>query len=256
MFFSSKVLKQMQGKIIACCRSPSEAQELNEIASRHPGKVQILPLDVEDQSSIDALSVTIARDHRRVDGLFNVAGILGDGRSTPGPERSLAGIERDWMEKTLAVNVVGPTMLTKALAPLMRTSGRRAVKVDGGGGTTVDVELPGGRPPAVVVNLSARVGSISDNQLGGWYTYRLSKAALNQATRTMGLELKRQGTWIVALHPGTTDTDLSRPFQRNVKKGRLFPVDFTVDKLLSVVESMGDRNTGGFYDWAGKALPF
>jgi len=116
--------------------------------------------------------------------------------------------------------------------------------------------LPQGRSPTVIANLSARVGSISDNQLGGWYSYRISKAALNQATRTMGLELKRQGTWAVALHPGTTDTDLSKPFQKNVRKGRLFPVEFTVDQLLNVVESMGDQNTGGFYDWAGKALPF
>mmetsp|Transcript_18670 Transcript_18670/g.29303 ORF Transcript_18670/g.29303 Transcript_18670/m.29303 type:complete len:172 (-) Transcript_18670:79-594(-) len=171
------------------------------------------------------------------------------------------------MEKTMAVNVIGPTMLTKALSPLMRTTGRRSVKMsvisegsnsdeDKNNNNQLDITLPSDRPPTVVVNLSARVGSISDNQLGGWYTYRISKAALNQSTRTLGLELKRQGTWIVALHPGTTDTDLSKPFQRNVREGRLFPVEFTVDKLLAVVESMGDQNTGGFYDWAGKALPF
>ena len=163
-----------------------------------------MSLDVEDQTSIDALASTIAQKHKRVDALFNVAGILGDGTTTPGPERSLANIERDWMGKTLAVNVVGPTMLTKALSPLMRTTGRRAVKMDvtsEKGDEKIDVALPTNRPPTVIVNLSARVGSISDNQLGGWYSYRISKAALNQATRTMGLELKRQGTWIVALHP-------------------------------------------------------
>ncbi|KAL7538175.1 hypothetical protein ACHAXR_008331 [Thalassiosira sp. AJA248-18] len=210
------------------------------------------------------MASNIAQNYQRVDALFNVAGILGDGgKTTPGPERSIANIERDWMEKTLVVNVIGPTMLTKALSPLMRTTGRRSVKMniiseDDGGeeSKTVDIPLPTDRPPTVIANLSARVGSISDNQLGGWYTYRLSKAALNQATRTMGLELKRQGTWIVALHPGTTNTDLSKPFQANVKSNRLFPVDFTVDQLLSVCESMGDQNTGGFYDWAGKALPF
>jgi len=257
-----------KGKIIACCRSPSTAHELKKIASKYPSeRIQILPLDLEDQSSIDAFASTIARNHQRVDALFNVAGILGDGTTTPGPERSLANIERGWMEKTMAVNVIGPTMLTKALSPLMRTTGRRSVKMsvisegsnsdeDKNNNNQLDITLPSDRPPTVVVNLSARVGSISDNQLGGWYTYRISKAALNQSTRTLGLELKRQGTWIVALHPGTTDTDLSKPFQRNVREGRLFPVEFTVDKLLAVVESMGDQNTGGFYDWAGKALPF
>ena len=160
------------------------------------------------------------------------------------------------MEKTLAVNVVGPTMLAKALSPLMRTTGRRSVKMNDVQNNTLDITLPTDRPPSVIVNLSARVGSISDNRLGGWYSYRIAKAALNQATRTMGLELKRQGTWIVALHPGTTDTGLSKPFQKNVKDGRLFPVEFTVGKLLDVVVSMTDENTGGFYDWAGKALPF
>ena len=151
----------------------------------------------------------------------------------------------------MAVNVIGPTMLTKALSPLMRTTGRRSVKMN-----DLDIPLPADRPPTVVINISARVGSISDNQLGGWYSYRISKSALNQATRTLGLELRRQGTWIVALHPGTTNTGLSAPFQKNVKEGRLFPVEFTVDKLLAVVESLGDKNTGGFYDWSGTALPF
>mmetsp|Transcript_25913 Transcript_25913/g.54762 ORF Transcript_25913/g.54762 Transcript_25913/m.54762 type:complete len:371 (-) Transcript_25913:57-1169(-) len=255
--FVISILERSNGKVIACCRSPETAHELNNVASKYPSeRIEILPLDVEDQSSIDALASNIAQNYQRVDALFNVAGILGDGTSTPGPERSLANIERNWMEKTMAVNVIGPTMLTKALSPLMRTTGRRSVKMNIESKGTIDVPLPTGRSPSIVINLSARVGSISDNQLGGWYTYRISKAALNQSTRTLGLELKRQGTWIVALHPGTTDTDLSKPFQRNVREGRLFPVKFTVDKLLDVVESVGDVNTGGFYDWAGKALPF
>lgn len=263
--FVTSLLERTKGKIIACCRSPSTAHELNKIASKYPDeRIQILSLDLEHQSSIDALASNIAQNHRRVDALFNVAGILGDGTTTPGPERSLANIERDWMEKTMAVNVIGPTMLTKALSPLMRTTGRRSVKMnvklegsdEEDSYNPLDIDLPTDRSPTVIVNLSARVGSISDNGLGGWYSYRISKAALNQSTRTMGLELKRQGTWIVALHPGTTDTDLSKPFQKNVKAARLFPVEFTVDSLLDVVESVGDQNTGGFYDWAGKALPF
>lgn len=257
--FVTSLVERTKGKIIACCRTPSAANELNKLASEYPDRVQVLPLDVEDQSSIDDLASNIAHNYQRVDALFNVAGILGDGgKTTPGPERSLANIEREWMEKTMAVNVIGPTMLTKALSPLMRTTGRRSVKmtVEGSNNKPLEIALPADRPPSVIANLSARVGSISDNRLGGWYSYRMSKAALNQATKTLGLELKRQGTWIVALHPGTTNTDLSKPFQGNVKEGRLFPVDFTVDQLLDVVESMGDKNTGGFYDWAGKALPF
>jgi NAD(P)-dependent dehydrogenase (short-subunit alcohol dehydrogenase family) len=202
-------------------------------------------LDVEDQDTIDALASVVFEKYRRVDMLFNVAGILGDGGSTtPGPERSISAIEREWMTKSLSVNVVGPTMLVKALSPLMRTAGRRTVEMatgvvassgdddDASRGGIVGrarvVELPPGRPPTVIVNLSARVGSISDNKSGGWYSYRTSKAALNMMTRTMGHELRRQGTYVVAWHPGTTDTGLSEPFRRSVGEGRLFPVEFTV----------------------------
>ncbi|KAL3794043.1 hypothetical protein HJC23_008931, partial [Cyclotella cryptica] len=208
--------------------SPSNANELQRILSKYPERVQVLPLGMEDQSTIDALEIKIAQTCRRVDALFNVAGILGDGgMATPGPEGSVVSIDRDWLKKSLAVNIIGPVMLTKALSPLMRVSRRRA-----------------------------RVGSMSDNRLGGWYSYRMSKSALNQATKTLGLELKRQGTWILALHSGTTDTDLSKPFQKNVQKEKLFPVEFTVNSLLDVVKSINAEHTGGFYDWAGKAIPY
>lgn len=254
--FVSSLLERTQGKIIACCRSPATADQLNNIASQHTDRIEVLPLDLEDQSTIDALGLQLTKTYQRIDALFNVAGILGDGGiSTPGPERSLASIERDWLEKSLAVNIVGPTMLVKALSPLMRTKGKRKILIDNGGKQLVVIP-PTDRPPTVIVNLSARVGSISDNQLGGWYTYRSSKSALNQMTRTMAHELKRQGSHIIALHPGTTNTDLSKPFQKNVQDGRLFPVKFTVEKLLDVVDSVVEENNGGFYDWAGKALPF
>jgi NAD(P)-dependent dehydrogenase (short-subunit alcohol dehydrogenase family) len=206
-------------------------------------RIQLVTLNLEDQSSIEQAATEIKSQFKRVDLLLNVAGILGDGQSTPGPERTIGKLDRDWMEKTFNVNVVGPVMLSKELVPLMAQ--RRGKKNESEN-----------RPPAVIANLSARVGSISDNELGGWYSYRMSKSALNQATRTMAHELKRQSIWCIALHPGTTDTDLSKPFQRNVQAGRLFPVDFTVDSLLKVIDSMQDDNSGGLYDWAGKAIPF
>ena len=193
--FVRSLLQCTKGKIVACCRSPDTACDLQSIASLHSERIQILPLDLEKQSTIDNVMHIIAKDYQRVDGLFNVAGILGDGVNTSGPERTLAAIERDWLEKSLAVNVIGPVMLTKSLSPLMRTTGKKAIVIGGNGGEQLKIDLPMGRPPTVVANLSARVGSISDNRLGGWYSYRLSKSALNQATKTLGLELKRQGTW-------------------------------------------------------------
>lgn len=234
---------------MACCRNPDNSVGLNDfISSLDPSqqsRIHVVPLDLENQASIEAASKTIRERCSRVDMLINVAGLLGDGQNTAGPERSLSKMDRSWFEKTMAVNLIGPVMFSKELLPLMAQRKRR-------GKNSEDQ----GRPNAVVANLSARVGSISDNGLGGWYSYRMSKSALNQATRTMAHELKRQSTWCIALHPGTTDTDLSKPFQKNVQEGRLFPVDFTVSQLLDVIDSMGEENSGGLYDWAGKAIPF
>ena len=193
--FVKSLAQRTKGRIVACCRSPDAAQDLQDIASQYPQRLRILQLDLENQFTVDIAAKTIAKNFQRVDGLFNVAGILGDGATTPGPERTLAAIEREWLEKSLAVNVIGPVMLIKALSPLMRSTGRKSITVDGLDSEQMLINLPQGRPPTVVVNLSARVGSISDNKLGGWYSYRLSKSALNQVTKTLGLELKRQGTW-------------------------------------------------------------
>ena len=211
-----------------------------------PSRIRIVRLDVEDQASIEQAGTEIRDGFDRVDLLLNVAGILGDAKTTPGPERSLAKMDRKWFEKTLAVNLIGPVMFSKEIFPLVMQSRRR--------GSTSDDN--NGRPRAVIASLSARVGSISDNDLGGWYSYRMSKAALNQATRTMALELKRHSAWTVALHPGTTDTGLSKPFQGNVKEGSLFPVEFTVTRLLNAIDSLKEEHSGGLYDWAGQSIAF
>eukprot|EP01068_Selenidium_serpulae_P007952 Selendium_serpulae@DN4849_c0_g1_i1.p1 len=109
---------------------------------------------------------------------------------------------------------------------------------------------------SLVVNLSARVGSIRENKRGGWYSYRMSKTALNQATRTSALQLSKYGCAVIALHPGTTDTDLSRPFQRNVPPHQLFPSDLAVNQMLGVFAATEFEHTGGFFDYLGKVVSF
>jgi NAD(P)-dependent dehydrogenase (short-subunit alcohol dehydrogenase family) len=254
--FVKKLLFSTKGSIVACCRSPSTSSGLQDFLSNldeeQQRRVEVLQLDVERQESIENTSFMIKDKYDRVDLLLNVAGILGDGKNVPGPERSLSKIDRRWMEKTFQVNVIGPVMFSKEIAPLMSKNRQQRVQRKDRDVSQTQSE----RPIAIIANLSARVGSISDNGLGGWYSYRMSKAALNQATRTMSIELKRQSVWCVALHPGTTDTDLSKPFQQNVREGRLFPVDFTVESLLKVIDCLEAENSGGLYDWAGKAIPF
>ena len=109
---------------------------------------------------------------------------------------------------------------------------------------------------AFVTVLSARVGSISDNQLGGWYSYRASKAALNMLVKTAAIELnRRHKNWrFVLFHPGTTDTGLSKPFQKNVAKGKLFAPDFVASQLLSILHALPEEMPAQYLDWEGKAV--
>lgn len=100
-----------------------------------------------------------------MDLLFNVAGVLGDGKNTPGPERSLRAMNREWLRHTLEVNTIGPMMLVAALTPLLESPAKKGDD--------------GARPPSVVVNFSARVGSIGDNGMGGWHSYRMSKVCVS-----------------------------------------------------------------------------
>ena len=211
------------GTVYACCRDPSKVSSLD--------RVRPVPLDVGDDASIAALPDTVGD---RVDALWNVGGVLHEGDRSP--ERSLDAVDREWLLTSVNVNCAGPVLVTKAL--------RKALNAGRRGGANA-------RPASVVANLSARVGSISDNGLGGWYSYRLSKAALNQATVTCARELRRQRTICVALHPGTTDTGLSKPFQARVAPEKLFPVEFTASQLLDIVDGLDVDDTGRFIDWAG-----
>ena len=111
---------------------------------------------------------------------------------------------------------------------------------------------------SILAAISAKVGSIGDNQLGGWYGYRASKAALNMFMRNIAIEYRRTSprTIAVVLHPGTTDTRLSQPFQKNVPAEKLFSVDRTVTQLLEVIENLEEGDSGQFFSWDGSPLPW
>ena len=111
---------------------------------------------------------------------------------------------------------------------------------------------------AVFASLSARVGSIGDNRLGGWYAYRAAKAAQNQFMRTFAIELRRANpaAACLLLHPGTVDTPLSRPFQSGVEPGRLFAPELAAGHLLAVIASATPADSGRFLAWDGQAIPW
>lgn len=170
--FSRQLLLRTQDtKVICLSRASSDG--LTDLQSKFPDRMHIVHVDLENQKSVEEAGRSVASLVSRVDALFNVAGILGDGgKKFPGPERSILNIDRDWFSKTLDLNLVGHVMMTQALVPLLKKDKLAPV-------------------PSRIVNLSARVGSISDNSLGGWYSYRISKSGLNMFTKTSSVELKR-----------------------------------------------------------------
>jgi NAD(P)-dependent dehydrogenase (short-subunit alcohol dehydrogenase family) len=149
------------------------------------------------------------------------------------PERDLRQLSADSFARAFAINATGPALVAQALLPLM----------------------PKGRK-TLFAALSARVGSIEDNRLGGWHAYRASKAALNQIIRTLGIEQARKNpdSIVIGLHPGTVDTGLSKPFQRNVKT--LFTAAESATHLLRVIDGATPASSGKLYDWKGEAIPF
>ena len=109
-------------------------------------------------------------------------------------------------------------------------------------------------PSSLICNLSARVGSLGDNKLGGWYSYRMSKAALNMATVNSAIELKRQRTQVLSMHPGTNKTGLSAPFQKNVTPSKLFEAEYGVRKMMNVLHDLPQDVTGAFLAWDGSRI--
>lgn len=250
--FVKELLSRTQGRIIACVlrpgSSPALDSYLNELSREVRSRVEVHGLDVTKSDQMDQLVDDLTNSYGRVDGLFNVAGVLGDKVNTAGPEMKLAELDGKWLQYQMEVNAIGPMMLTAKLAPLLKARKGRN-----------NYLRETGAQESVVVNLSARVASSSDNTGGlAWHSYRMSKAALTSGVRSSSHELKRQGTWTIALYPGMTDTDMSKPFQSKMlrDKGLVFPVEFSVGRLMDVVDGMEEADSGGLFDWAGQAIPF
>ncbi|WP_428680436.1 SDR family oxidoreductase [Reyranella sp.] len=189
------------------------------------------PLDLTDEESIAGAARHVAGLGRDVRLIIDASGILHDDGLSP--EKSWRDLDAAQMAKAFAVNAIGPALLMKHFLPLLPRQGR-----------------------SVFATLSARVGSIGDNRLGGWYSYRASKAALNQFVRTAAIELGRRqpAALCVALHPGTVATALSSPF---VKAGLdVQTPDLAAGRLLEVIERLPPGSTGGFFDHRGAPIPW
>lgn len=151
------------------------------------------------------------------------------------PEKRLEQLAPRAMEQVLYTNLVLPMLWLKALLPRLSSQHQGVISV-----------------------ISARVGSIADNHLGGWYSYRASKAALNMSLKTAAIEFARRNRQIklIAFHPGTTDTTLSKPFQANVPPGKLFTPEFVAEQLAELMDVAEPDGELSYLDWAGKPIPW
>jgi NAD(P)-dependent dehydrogenase (short-subunit alcohol dehydrogenase family) len=186
-------------------------------------------IDVTDEVSVKAAASKI--EENRLDRLIVATGVLHT--KSFGPEKSIKDIKIENFVKIFSVNTFGPALIGKHFLPLM----------------TKDKK-------SIVAFLSARVGSISDNKLGGWHAYRASKSALNQIIKNFSIEAKRTNSSgiIIGLQPGTVKSKLSEPFQKNVKKGKLFLPEDSVDSLVKVIENVMQNDSGKIFDWEGEEI--
>ena len=187
-------------------------------------------IDLLDEASLERASAFAAhRGELRL--VINATGLLHDNRQ--GPEKSWQQLDAVKLARSFALNAIGPALIMKHVLPRLPRSGK-----------------------AVFATLSARVGSIGDNRLGGWYSYRASKAALNQLVRTAAVELARRSpdALCIALHPGTVATSLSAPFATTGLEVRSPPS--AASHLLAVVNQLTTEDSGGFFDWRGQSVPW
>ncbi|HZG08135.1 MAG TPA: SDR family NAD(P)-dependent oxidoreductase [Allosphingosinicella sp.] len=188
------------------------------------------PIDILDEGAIAAAAATLA-DQEPLDLVIVATGLLHD--EALAPERAFRELDASKLARYFAVNATGPALIAKHFLPLLSRCGN-----------------------PVFAALSARVGSIGDNRLGGWYGYRASKAALNMVIKTLAIELARTrpNAICVSLHPGTVDTPLSQPFQRRVAKGKLLEPATSAARLLEVIGALSKEDSGSCIAWDGERI--
>lgn len=242
--YVSQLLERPELRVVATCRDPDGATSLHALQEKYRERLDLVGLDVTQEDTIKAAAKHVREKYGKVDTLINVAGIL----HLPGvsglPETSLTRLQEKYMMLNYQVNAMGPTLVAKEFMPALLEASKRAVSEDG--------RIP------IVANMSARVSSISDNKIGGWYSYRASKTALNMFNKCMAIEYGRKKTPVtfICLHPGTCDTDLSKPFQKNMDQSKLFTKERGVKQLLGIIDAATQEDTGTFFAWDGQEIPF
>ena len=232
-FVRSLLADSRAQRIFATDRQPSTAAGLFALQEQWPDRLSCLSLDVTDEAQIATALTEISEAVGNLHLVLYCVGVLHEGELSP--EKSLRQVNAKNLMTSFEVNSIGAVLVAKHAATLFDRS-----------------------TPGVFAAISAKVGSIGDNRLGGWYGYRASKAALNMFMRTAAIEYRHRcpRTIVVTLHPGTTDTRLSKPFQDNVPEEQLFSVEESVAKLTGVLANLEPGDSGKFFSWNGNPLPW
>tara|TARA_B110000211_G_scaffold92345_1_gene107659 strand:- start:198 stop:896 length:699 start_codon:yes stop_codon:yes gene_type:complete len=210
---------------------------INELKNQNFTKIISLgrssnpPLDLLDESSIKKAADFIKNQPGSLCLLFDATGILHNEDQNQMPEKTYKNIDLTFMKKNFEINVMGPALIMKHFLPLLDTDQK-----------------------SIFATLSAKVGSISDNRYGGWYSYRASKAALNQMIKTASIELKmkNKNAVCVAIHPGTVTSKLSKPFQKDNLK--IQSNEESAKNIVQVMTNLKINDSGLFFDWSGDII--
>jgi NAD(P)-dependent dehydrogenase (short-subunit alcohol dehydrogenase family) len=211
---------------------------LADVLEKDPNYAQVIrlhresnpPVNLLDESSIAAAAASLTAAHPPISLVLVATGLLHSNQN--GPEKSLRELDPDWMIENFRINAVGPALVAKHFLPIMAKQG-----------------------PICFAALSARVGSISDNRLGGWHSYRASKSALNMLIRNIAIEWQRKNpqSVVVGLHPGTVETALSAPFKGNPAHERFSPARAAGD-MLSVLHGLKPEQSGQIFAYDGSLV--
>lgn len=218
------------GKALVCALRAHSNEAVYTISRSDLG-VNNLQIDLADATHIPHVQryLSTVQPTR----IFCCSGILHDDMHMP--EKMLSQIQTDWMLELYRKNVLTHVHLAQALAPLLTKA------------STLKW-----------LSLSAKVGSLEDNALGGWYSYRMSKAALNMFVKNLSIEWGRKSSdiYVASVHPGTTDSELSKPFHKNIAPERLYSAEQTAERLMQVMNSFGQAEHGKLLNWDGSIIAY
>ncbi len=228
-FAMTRLLLEQGKRVIATVRSDDtkNSARLKTLHDKYNEQIVYVTMDVTRQISIENAFTEIQNFTDLLHLIINCTGLLHHGNALQ-PEKRLEDVNADNLAESFSVNATAPLLIARYALPLLRHKQR-----------------------SVLSNISARVGSISDNRMGGWYAYRAAKAAQNMITKTIAIELSRRSpnTICVGLHPGTVDTALSQPFQKNLKPGQLTTPEQSVQYLYDVISGLKHNDSGKVFAW-------